>query len=97
MLKDTLNYRTSMQTISDLLTATSDSGQDGIRTTKLLTKVNISYSRLSKFMGNLTGSGLVSKIESDGKNTFAITEKGRTYLETYTKFANIAESYGLEI
>ncbi len=91
------NYRTSMQIISDLLSATNDSGQEGIKTTRLLTKVNLSHSRLSKFLENLTGSGLINKIEFDGKNTFVITEKGRQYLESYLKFSSIAESFGLEL
>ena len=91
------NYRTSMQIVSELLKATKDSGQEGIKTTRLLTKVNLSHSRLSKFLENLTGSELINKIEFDGKNTFVITEKGRQYLESYLKFSNIAESFGLEL
>ncbi len=92
-----VSYRTSMQIVADLLTATEQSGQQGIKTTSLLTKANLSHSRLSKFLENLTGSGLVNKIEFDNKNTFVITEKGRQYLESYAKFASIAESFGLEL
>ena len=90
-------YRTSMQIISDLLSATNDSGQEGIKTTRLLTKANLSHSRLSKILDTLTGSGLVNKIEFDGKNTIVITEKGRQYQESYLKFSSIAESFGLEL
>lgn len=86
-----------MQIVADLLTATEQSGQQGIKTTSLLTKANLSHSRLSKFLENLTGSGLINKIEYDNKNTFVITEKGRQYLESYAKFAGIAESFGLEL
>ena len=92
-----VSYRTSMQIVADLLTATEQSGQEGIKTTSLLTKANLSHSRLSKFLENLTGSGLINKIEFDNKNTFVITEKGRQYLESYAKFASIAESFGLEL
>ena len=92
-----VSYRTSMQTVADLLTATEQSGQQGIKTTSLLTKANLSHSRLSRFLENLTGSGLINKIEFDNKNTFVITEKGRQYLESYAKFAGIAESFGLEL
>jgi len=92
-----VSYRTSMQIVADLLTVTQQSGQDGIKTTSLLTKANLSHSRLSKFLENLTGSGLINKIEFDNKNTFVITEKGRQYLESYAKFAGIAESFGLEL
>ncbi|MSV33623.1 MAG: transcriptional regulator [Nitrosarchaeum sp.] len=86
-----------MQIVADLLTATEQSGQQGIKTTSLLTKANLSHSRLSRFLKNLTGSGLINKIEFDNKNTFVITEKGRQYLESYAKFAGIAESFGLEL
>jgi predicted transcriptional regulator len=86
-----------MQIVADLLIATEQSGQEGIKTTSLLTKANLSHSRLSKFLENLTGSGLINRIEFDGKNTFVITEKGRQYLESYSKFSSIAESFGLEL
>jgi len=79
------------------LTAAEQSGQQGIKTTSLLTKANLSHSRLSKFLENLTGSGLINRIEFDGKNAFVITEKGKQYLESYSKFAGIAESFGLEL
>ena len=86
-----------MQIIDDLLTATEQSGQEGIKVTSLLTKANLPYTRLSKLLSNLTGAGLINKIEYDGKNTFVITTKGRQYLESYQKFSTIAESYGLEL
>ena len=59
-----------MQIVADLLTATQECGQEGIKTTSLLTKANLSHSRLAKFVQNLTGAGLINKIEFDGKNTF---------------------------
>jgi predicted transcriptional regulator len=92
-----VSYRSSMQIVGDLLIATEQSGQDGIKTTSLLSKANLSYSRLSKFLSNLTGAGLINKIEFDGKNAFVITPKGRQYLESYEKFANVAQSFGLEL
>ena len=90
-------YRTSMQIVADLLTATEQSGQEGIKTTTLLTRANLSHSRLAKFVENLTGAELINKIEFDGKNTFVITPKGRQYLDSYKKFSSIAESFGLEL
>ena len=86
-----------MQIVGDLLNATQLSGQEGIKTTTLLSKANLPHSRLSKFLTNLTGAGLINKIEYDGKNTFVITQKGRQYLETYEKFSNVAQSFGLEL
>jgi predicted transcriptional regulator len=91
------NYRNSTQIICDLLTVTQDSGQNGIAVTSLCQKGNLSHSRLRNFLSRLTGSGLVNKIEYDGKNTFVITEKGRLFLEEYTKFHEFAGAYGLEM
>ena len=90
-------YRTSMQIVADLLVATDQCGQEGIKTTSLLSKANLSHSRLEKFVSNLTGAGLVNKIEYDGKNTFVLTPKGRQYLESYQRFSEIAESFGLDL
>jgi predicted transcriptional regulator len=86
-----------MQIVADLLTAAEQSGQEGIKTTSLLTKANLSHSRLSKFIDNLTGAGLINKIAFDGKHTFVLTPKGRQYLESYQQFSDIAESFGLEL
>ena len=86
-----------MQILGDLLSATEQSGQAGIKTTALISKANLPHSRLSKFLSNLTGSGLINKIEFDGKHTFVITTKGRQYLESYKKFANFAKSFGLDL
>ena len=90
-------YRTSMQIVADMLYATEQSGQEGIKTTSLLTKANLSHSRLEKFIGNLTGAGLMNKIEYDGKNVFVITPKGKQYLESYKRFSDLAGSFGLDI
>ncbi len=91
------SYRNSIQIVSDLLTVTKNSGEEGIKTTRLLAKANLSHSRLSKFLENLTGSGLINRIEYDGKNTFVITPKGRQYLESYVRFSNVAGAFGLEL
>ena len=91
------NYRNSTRIVCDLLAVTQDSGQNGIAVTSLCQKGNLSHSRLRNFLSRLTGSGLVNKIEYDGKNTFVITEKGRLFLEEYTKFHEFAGAYGLEM
>src|SRR3989337_3523846 len=90
-------YRKSLQIVVDLLTATGESGQEGIKITRLLEQANLPHSRLAKFVENLTGAGLINKVEYNGKNTFVITPKGRQYLESYDKFENFVESFGLDL
>ena len=92
-----VTYRTSVQIVRDLLSVTEESGSSGINVTALLTKANLSHSRLSKFLDNLTGAGLMNKIEYDGKNTFILTPKGKQYLETYERFQSLADSFGLDL
>ena len=36
-------------------------------------------------------------IKFDGKNTFVITQKGRMFLEEYTRFHEFAGAYGMEM
>ena len=60
-------YRTSVKIVADLLAVTSDSGHEGIKTTSLLTKANLSHSRLTKFIENLTGAGLITKIFAEAR------------------------------
>ena len=91
------NYRNSPRIVCDLLTVTQNSGQNGIGVTSLCQKGNLSHNRLRNFLSRLTGSGLVNQIEYDGKNTFVITEKGRLFLEEYTKFHEFVGSFGLEV
>ncbi len=90
-------YRTSIQIVSDLLTVTEQSGATGINVTSLLTKANLSHSRLGKFLENLTGAGLINKIEFDGKQAYVITPKGKQYLESYNRFQTLADSFGLDL
>ena len=75
-----------MQIVADMLYQTEQCGQEGIKTTSLLTKANLSHSRLEKFVKNLTG-----------KYVFVITPKGKQYLESYKQFSELAGTFGLEL
>ena len=88
------HYRNSTQIICDLLVATRECGWEGIKTTALLSRSNLSHSRLKNFVSRLTSSGLMDV--KFGKN-YVITEKGIIFLEEYKKFYEFAGSFGLEI
>ena len=90
-------YRSHQQIVSDVLTITQDANRSGIAITVLCQKANQSHSRLRNLLTKLTSSGLVNKIEYDGKNVFVITPKGRQYLEQYKRFSDVADSFGLEM
>ena len=90
-------YRSTFQIYADILTVADQSDRFGVQTTKLCLESNLPYSRFRGFVRNLTSSGLINKIEYDGKNTFVITANGKKYLEEYKKFSDYAESFGLEL
>ena len=56
-------YRTGMQIVADMLYITEQSGQEGIKTTTLLTKANLSHSRLEKFVVSVIHKKLRSIIQ----------------------------------
>ena len=89
-------YRKTTQIYVDLLDLTQ-TDRNGIPITLLCRKANLPHGRLKEFIKHLTSSGLVNKIEYDGKNTFVITDKGRMFLDEYKKFNDIAKSFGLEL
>ena len=67
--------------------------QCSIPTTKLISKTNTNHKRLMNLLDNLTCSKMVVSFD----NTHVITEKGRVYLESWKKFHDFAQSFGLDI
>ena len=92
-----MKYRNNQQIVESILVATKEVGVDGIPVTRLMQTSNLSYTSLGKFMSKLTGSGLINKIDYDGRNTFVITEKGRMYLQEYQRFLQITDAFGLDL
>ena len=92
-----MKYRTSLQITAELLNITKDSGMNGIKTTNLIQKTNMPHNRLKTLLFNLTNIGLVNEIKFDGRNTFVITQKGMIFLDEYSRFNELANSFGLEL
>ena len=42
-------------------------------------------------------SGLIVRVEAGGHHAFAITPKGRHYLELHVQYHSMVESFGLEL
>ena len=92
-----MTYRNSLQITTSVLDNVSYAGMDGLTITQLIRKSNLSHSRLQKLVQNLSGSGLINRIEYNNKNTFVITEKGQVLLEEYRRFSDLAGTFGLEL
>ena len=92
-----MKYRTNMQIMAQVLDKMQDAGTQGLIISRLTQKANLSHDRLISLTSNLIGSGLITKIEYDGRNCYVITEKGRLLLEEYRKFSDQAGTFGLEM
>lgn len=88
-----------MQIVISILDTAKEFGSDGVKTNALLLHSNMSYNRMKSLMHNLVGQNLIQDIgyERDGKHAYVITPKGRTLLESYSKFRDIALSFGLDV
>jgi len=54
---------------------------DGVKTTHLMYKANLSYHTLRKYLSATLKQGLISKVHnSDGSVTYCTTEKGKLLL-----------------
>lgn len=87
--------RDRLQVIHDILKTISDkSGR--IKPTHVLYKSNLSHQMMDEYLGELKEKNFVSE-KLNGKSKFyAITEKGRAYLDQYKLILNFTESFGLD-
>ena len=72
--------------MAQVLDKMQDAGSNGLIISRLTQKANLSHDRLTSLTSNLIGSGLINKIEHDGRNCYVITEKGMIFLSEYQKF-----------
>ncbi len=84
-------YRTKIGIVYDILKIIDEEKE--IRITKLLSRANLSYSRLQGYIDFLEKNGLIKK-----ENEFyKITDKGLNFLREYKKFESFVEAFGLEL
>jgi predicted transcriptional regulator len=88
-------YRTHVRIIADILNITYSA--EGTNVTNIVRKANISYNRLKDILNILTERGLLNIEEIDGSNRYIISDKGREFMKVYSRFYDMAESFGLKI
>ncbi len=69
----------------------------GVGITMLLRKGNMSYSRMTKLLGELVGSGLLVELNGEKVSKYMISEKGMQFLSVYGNFEDFAQSFGLRL
>jgi len=92
-------YRTQSKIIADILTTARDMNTEGegVGITTLLRHGNVSYSRMTKLIVELVGSGLLLEETLEKSSKYRISEKGRAFLQAYVQFEEFAQSFGLRL
>jgi predicted transcriptional regulator len=92
-------YRTQVRIIADVLSTARDSnvGGAGVGVTTLLRKGNMSYTRMSKLLSELVGSGLLVELNGEKISKYMISDKGIQFLAAYSSFEDFAQSFGLRL
>lgn len=92
-------YRTQVRIIADVLSTARDQNTEGtgVGVTTLLRKGNMSYTRMSKLLLELVGSGLLLELNRDKISKYMISDKGIQFLAAYSSFEDFASSFGLRL
>jgi predicted transcriptional regulator len=93
-------YRTQVKIIADVLSTARDMNTEGngVGITMLLRRGNLSYSRMSKLISELVGSGLLEELAAAEKaSKYRISSKGLEFLWVYSNFEEFAQSFGLRL
>ncbi len=94
-----VQYRTQVRIIADVLSTARDANTEGtgVGVTTLLRKGNMSYTRMSKLLSELVGSGLLVELNKDKISKYMISQKGIQFLTAYYSFEDFAQSFGLRL
>ena len=77
--------------LGDLLSVLNDeSKKERIILTRVQVKINVSYDRLKKYIGNLKDLDLI-----EDETSLRLTEKGKQYLKEYEKVLAFVKHMGL--
>lgn len=92
-------YRTQVRIIADVLSTARDMNTEGsgVGVTALLRRGNMSYTRMSKLLSELVGSGLLVELGGEKVSKYMISEKGMQFLSAYHTFEDFAQSFGLRL
>jgi len=88
-------YRTHVRIIADILNLAYCA--EGTSITNIVRNANISYNRLKGILDTLIERGLLIIEKKDESNRYIISERGKEFLQVYSRFYDMAESFGLKL
>jgi len=92
-------YRTQVKIIADVLSTAKDMNTEGrgVGITTLLRRGNLSYTRMTKLLLELVGSGLLEEMKAEKVLRYRISPKGIQFLSAYSNFEEFTQSFGLQL
>ncbi len=91
-------YRSKIRILVDMMRTIKREGSNGVGPTRILYGANLSHDRLTQYLDELMEKRLILENEID-ENTrvYALTEKGREFLQEFKKVERFSEAFGIEV
>jgi len=92
----TTTYRSKIRICFDILDVIRK--EEGLaRPTKILYGANLSHDRLMRYLKELQETGLIERIEKEGRVYYSLTQKGREFLREFRKIEEFLTAFGFAI
>lgn len=85
--------RSKLEIYNDILNAIRQelaSGENEAKPTRIQTKSNLAYDKLTRYLGELEGRAMITQ------GPLTITEKGRDFLQDYDRISDFLEEMGIK-
>lgn len=89
------SYRTQIHSLGDVLGVIKESGREGVITSVIGRKANLSHYPVLKKCDMLMSAGLIESTTTNQNKVFTITEKGLRFIQEYHEFKILVESLNL--
>ncbi|MFO7835157.1 MAG: winged helix-turn-helix domain-containing protein [Candidatus Thorarchaeota archaeon] len=91
-------YRSKIRILVDMMRTIKREGSNGVGPTRILYEANLSHDRLTQYLDELMEKRLILENDID-ENTrvYALTEKGREFLQEFKKVERFSEAFGIEV
>jgi predicted transcriptional regulator len=87
--------RSALKIYLDILVTVRDEGNT--KPTRILYRANLSHDRLVKYLGELTGKGLLEEKQDEDSKYYILTQKGLEFINQVKKAEAFVMGFGLGI
>ncbi|MEM1509832.1 MAG: winged helix-turn-helix domain-containing protein [Thermofilaceae archaeon] len=89
-----MRRRSKLRILADII-QTVEKGESNV--TKIMLEANLPYTRLTRYLEELEGKGMLVRVEEGREVKYRLTRKGREFLKEFRRLQAIAEAFGVEV